>query len=109
MTDYIYKLRYVYDHENREQGYTKNDIENDNQGLCDSLILISIIKPEDGSYSQLILSHDGKENRELTDEELFKAWLMLAMKINERKKLKGWKKQLIHEVSMAIRKILTGK
>lgn len=100
---YKYSLRYTWDVENIKEGYIKEDA--GDKGLCDSLIGISIILPDDGGYSQCIFSYSGKESRELTQEEIFKAWLMLGLSLNNEGELKGWRKQTVKIVSDRVREI----
>lgn len=88
-----FKLKYKL---NMEAGdFTKDDIKDDNTGLCDSIAVISIIYPPDGSYSQLTLSQNGMTEEELTQDDLFKAWHMLGMQLRRNNALKNWKKQMV--------------
>lgn len=64
-------------------------------GLTDDLIVISILNPLNGSYSQAIYSFKGEENRPLSDSELFKVWMALGMALHNSGELKGWKKDFI--------------
>ena len=50
----------------------------DDRGACDAAILISIVYPQDGGVSHMILSRDGRTGKPLDDTELFKAWSMMA-------------------------------
>lgn len=83
-----YALRYTWQPETQPGGYTREEI--GDKGGADALIGISIILPPDGSYSQALFSIDGKEDRELTQKEIFKAWLMLGLSLHDKGELKGW-------------------
>lgn len=90
MKKYKYALRYTPNIEHREEGYTKEDIIG-NCGLTDCFLGISILLPEDGSYSQCIAIKDnGKEKRQMTQAEIFKAWMTLGISLHEEGQLKGW-------------------
>lgn len=46
-----YKLKYSWYAYCRSEGYTKEDIETDHDGLCDAMIVISMLFNDDGSYA----------------------------------------------------------
>jgi hypothetical protein len=90
-----YALRYGYTLEEKEDGYSKEEAIDD-KGLTDCLLGISILLPEDGSYSQQIcISAHGKEKRELTQKEIFKAWLMLGISLHDTGALGGWQREFV--------------
>src|SRR5690349_5944292 len=107
MNKHKYALRYDIVTENDPNGYTKE--EREDKGLCDSFMFFSIIEPDDGSYSQAVFSFKGKENRELNDDEKFKAWLMLGLSLNDDGNLKGWKAQHVAGHATIIREMFTHK
>jgi hypothetical protein len=59
----------------------------DGFGSCDAMLLASIIFPEDGSYSCLFMSKDGRTGEDLPDAEWFKVWTMLAHRLAQSKTL----------------------
>ena len=67
-----YSLKYEFKGESKKDGFTEND-STTKHTLCDALILISIMRPEDGSYSQMVASIDGQKDDHLSDEDIFKA------------------------------------
>ncbi len=93
MTD-KYALRYSFNEEYRDEGYTKEDA-TEGKGLCDAIIGISIIYQDDGSYSQAVFSANGKTKAACTPQEIFKAWHMLGMSLHEEGLLKGWHKDCV--------------
>lgn len=101
-----YALRYTWIPETRESGFTKDEIlEKPEYGAADAILGISIILPEDGGYSQATFSIDGKENRPLTQKEIFKAWMMLGLSLHDNGELKGWQKDFVKIHSDMIRSL----
>lgn len=96
-----YGLRYDLATETQPGGYDKSEA--GDKGLCDALLVFSIITPEDGSYSQGLLTFHGKEERVLTQEEIFKAWLLLGFSLHDKGELKGWKAQLVEAHTSTVR------
>lgn len=89
-----YKLKYKLSIENDSQGYKREDAKNDEDGLCDALVFMSILYPEDGSYSFEAHSADGRSGKQLDAIDLFRAWSILGMSLSENPDLKGWQKQV---------------
>lgn len=50
-------------------------------GSCDAAVVMAILYPEDGSYSVLLSSLDGRTGEDLSDHEVFKAWWVLASRL----------------------------
>lgn len=119
MSQHKYTLLYKLDP--RPEGYTKEELEELNAKLpddqkwsaCDAGIFFSLLYPEDGSYSWLMLPVDGRpaakaKDHELSDDEVFKCWTMLAHRLANSKTLGEGKKMLcaqVHEIMVdAIRR-----
>ena len=100
---YKYAIRYNFNQECREEGYTED--QSDGNGLCDAIIGISIILPPDGSYSQQLICINGKTKKPMTQDEIFKAWLTLGMSLRNEDKVTGWKKYLLNVLHEFIIKI----
>jgi hypothetical protein len=84
-----YALRYQTNMEFRDEGYTAEEA--GDCGLTDCFIGISILLPEDGSYSQaIVVADNGKEKRKMTQKEIFKAWMMLGLSLHDQGELQGW-------------------
>lgn len=64
------------------------------RGACDAVILLSLLYPEDGSFSLLIASKDGRTGDEVSDAEIFKCWGMLAERLAESRTLSPNKREL---------------
>lgn len=81
-----------------EQGvFTKKELIEKNLNGCDQLIIHSIILPEDGSYSHLLVSCD-ENGEELTGTELFKAWVLMAKTIADNPTTSQAKRELAQTV-----------
>lgn len=99
-----YGIRYDVNVEYRSEGYDKSEA--GEKGLTDSLLLLSILNHPDGSYSQAFtLNLHGKEKRELTQKEIFKAWLMLGISLHDEGKLEGWQKEFVQMHTEVVRKM----
>jgi hypothetical protein len=88
--DHTYKLSY-----HLEPKDTLSSEREDGEGLCDAMICHSIIFPPDGSYSHYLVSLDGRTGEEMSSNELFKAWTMMAATLSKREDLPPGKKELV--------------
>lgn len=79
--EHIYKIKYVFSKEIGE--FKAEDIKNEGKGGCDAYFLVSIIYPEDGSYS-LAYKTCAPDGTELSPSEEFKAWLLMGKNIAEK-------------------------
>lgn len=93
-----YRLRY--DLKIEPGTFTKADA--NGKGLTDSLILISMLYPADGSYSQAMVTNDGKGDP-LSANEIWKAWAVLTSALASRKDLHESKRELCELVMETIR------
>jgi hypothetical protein len=66
--------------------FSKSEL-TEGQGGCDALVLLSILFPEDGSYSMLPATKDGRTGNELSAKEMFKAWMLLGDHISQMSEL----------------------
>lgn len=53
-----------------------------------------------------MIREHGKEKRELTQKEIFKAWMMLGLSLSDTGQLKGWHKSLVDTFSQSFRDFL---
>lgn len=123
MSDVQKKFKYtlLYQLKPIPDGMTKEQIEEMNAKLpederwsaCNAATFMSLIFPPDGSYSWFLIPVDGRpeakdKGHELSDEEVFKAWAMLAHRLAESQTLGEGKKMLcaqVHEIMVdAIRR-----
>lgn len=105
---HTYKIRYDVDIENRPEGYSKEDA--DNKGLADGLLVMSLLYPDDGSYSQMrAASFNGKEKRPLLPDEVFKIAMGMILMLNDDGKLDGWKSKVAKKFSEDIRRVFLGQ
>lgn len=47
-------------------------------GLCDAIMFANVLRPDDGSLSVLFVSRDPLTGGEMTPEEYFKIWTLMA-------------------------------
>src|SRR4051812_21388254 len=104
MDDRRYKLSYDVKHDT--SGFTKEDLQREGRGGCDALIVHSIIRPADGSYSLASLSIDGDHGGEVTIDEVFKVWTMLASTLADCDALTPGKRTLCQHVITAVREAM---
>lgn len=97
-----YPVTYKVDY--RDPPWTKRQVERDGLGGCDSLIVISQIYPDDGGYSQLMATLDGRTGEPVDNNEVWKAWAMMAADLMEREDLPSWKSELCRIVHMVVKK-----
>jgi hypothetical protein len=87
-----YHLRYTLKFEAGE--FSKSEIGQD-QGAADALVILSIAYPDDGSYSMVPLSKDGRNNQDLDAKEMFKAWILLGQHIAQMGDLDECRKLIV--------------
>lgn len=92
MSDHKYKLKYDLPHVPGE--FSPDEIKKEGMSGTDALIVFSLLYPEDGSFSALTMSVDGRnDGKELDDNELFKVWALQAKNLSESKTLSNPKKR----------------
>jgi hypothetical protein len=81
-------------------------------GGCDALVLISMLFPEDGSYSQQVVSFDGRAGGDpISDSDLWKVWAMIAAQLAQNESFKAEhvaKHGLVEAVHESIRIAILG-
>lgn len=76
-----YKVKYHLEPEAGE--FTKAQCE-ETGGGCDALVLVSMLFPDDGSYSQRVVSFDGRNGGDqISEEDLFKVWSLIAYELSQ--------------------------
>jgi len=90
MEDKKYKIRY--DLAPEVGSFTKDEI--GDMGGTDSFLVVSCLYPEDGSFSMLHTSLDGRTGEEMTGRELFKIFIMLGKNLSERSDLDDLRKEI---------------
>lgn len=100
-----YALRYRWETEYREGGYTMDDQIDDDHGLCDALFFVSIVLPSDGSYSQMVITVNGQTKEPMSDKEVFKVWMTLGLSLADRGNLIGWHAEIVTMMAKIIRKV----
>ncbi len=79
--------------------FSKQEVaDEENIGLCDAIIVHSLIFHEDGVRSEVLLSCDGKTKEELSDDQLFKSWVIMSLNLSNSKTLGENRKELCRSV-----------
>jgi hypothetical protein len=94
-----YKVTYYVQH--HAKGMTEREVLALDRGGCDSLIVISQLYPEDGSYSQAVASINGETGESVDENEVWKAWTALAHSLMDSDELSEGKRlvcKLVHEM-----------
>jgi len=89
--------------------FTPEGIAGDFEGLCDSILIGSITKADDGSTSYLFFGVDGETGEHIDDLELFKAWSTLAERLSDSTFLTESFTNIASEAFDSVRKIIVGK
>lgn len=95
------RYKVTYDVKVDEKGLTKDELLSLDRGGCDSLIVISQLYPEDGSYSQAVASVNGETGEPVDENEVWKAWTAMAHSLMESSELSEGRKaicKLVHEM-----------
>lgn len=89
----------TYEMKAHPEGLTRDQVPKD-RGACTAAFLLSLLYPEDGSYSVAAVSFDGRTGAPLENEdaELWKAWVMLAHRLAQSETLSPNKRELCREV-----------
>lgn len=113
MSDHRYKL--LYKLEVPPKPLTKDEVP-EGWSATDALLLVSMLYPDDGSFSSLILPVDGRpgvpldsEQSVLSDDEMFKVWSLMAKRLSESKTLGAGKKDFARMVFETIRAAIMGQ
>lgn len=109
MADQERRYKIAYRLEYNLDGMTKEELLEKNLGGCDAIVVISVVRPSDGSLSTVIASLDGNTSEEMPGDELFKAWIMMAKKLSESKTLGPNKKLFATQTFETIREIIMSK
>jgi hypothetical protein len=98
-----HKYKLLYKLEGKPEGFGVDEAKakaEEGFGSCDAMLLASLIYPEDGSFSCLFVSADGRKGiqADLDDNEWFKVWSMLANRLANSETLSDNKKAFCHQV-----------
>lgn len=105
--DTEHKYRLKYDLKTEAGLFTSAEIKKNNLGGTDALIVISMVFSEDGSYSQMINSFDGRNDEmPVSDNDLFKVWILLAKRLGESQTLPTMKRAQANDTFESFQKII---
>jgi hypothetical protein len=75
-------------------------------GLSDAILTASILRPEDGSYSIMWLSMEGKTGEQMESAEIWKAWYLLAEKLRADTELSAERRKLCQLLCETVRAVM---
>lgn len=100
-----YKMRYKLQIEDCEEGYSVED-RTQEQGLTDGLFVVSMLYPEDGSYSQkIIMAYNGKKHDAMTEGEVFKLWMTMGLGLADNSEIDGIYRTILDAFQKMVRQI----
>lgn len=103
--EHTYKLKYFLKAESGE--FKKEIADKEGCGLTDALLVVSMLYPEDGSYSQTFFSFDGNNKGEdISDNDLFKMWICIASTLKGKSDLVKWKREFAETVFQSYREAI---
>lgn len=101
---HLYPIRYTV----QFGDFLKEDIADD-QGLTHSLIIVSCIEQHDGSYSQTWHTYDGKTQKSMKHDDVFKAWILMAPSLAIKDDLSPIKRDFVRTVFETFRQAFFAK
>ena len=73
-----------------------------NTGYCHSIVIHSVLLPEDGSYSGLTYGFNGKKKRPISDYEKFKCLMSIANELQDSEEINEFQKELCQMINQSI-------
>lgn len=73
---------------------------------CDAVVILSMLYPDDGSFSLLPISLDGRTGEPVTDNELWKVWTLIAHNLAQSADLSEGKRALCATVFDMVREVV---
>jgi hypothetical protein len=79
------------------------------RSACDAIVFLSMIYPEDGSFSLLVESLDGRKpgHERVSEQDLFKCWFMVGIRLSKSLP-QGWRRDLCEKVAQRVREHVMG-
>jgi hypothetical protein len=100
-----YLLTYTLEPEQHPDGVEKKDIP-EGKGACDAFVFLSLLYPEDGSFSLKLITLDGRKGGEfpvMDSDEVWKCWAVLASMLSRDKTLHTEKREFCDLIFETIR------
>lgn len=104
MRDHKYRVIYNMIHE--PDGLEVKDVPA-GHGATDALFLASIVRGADGSTSTVTVSMDGDTGADLSPDEVFKLWALMAHQLVDQLP-PGGRRDLCHQTFEAVRSAVLG-
>lgn len=92
-----HKFKLKYEVKSTPGEFTRKELETDpnDVGGTDALVVFSILYPDDGSYSAIHLSIDGRnEGKPLDSHELWKLWILFGTNLAKKEDLSSEKREI---------------
>lgn len=91
--------------ETRKEGVEKKDVP-EGVSAATGYLIVSIILPKDGSYSQMWYTVDGRSDKPFEDEGIavFKAWSLMAESLGKKTDLPDWQRKIAQDTFESLRK-----
>ena len=103
----MYRMRYEI---KVDKGQFKGkDIQNENQGLADALVFISIVRgnennePHEGSKAIQIITVDSREGEVVPETEIFQVFAHMANQLSEYANIPDWQREIAKETFEKVR------
>jgi len=98
-----YRVTYVVEH--HTPGFTAAELEakhNDFLGAADAVVILSIMRSDEDGFSLMPMSVDGDTGLEISEDELWKCWALLAARLAKSLALPAAKRSFSAKVFAAI-------
>lgn len=101
------KYPITYHVERHPDGLTVEEVKSRDRGGCDEVMIIAVVRRDDGWTDTIMLSMEGRTGEPSSDEEWFKAWTLLAKNLAESKTLGEGRRLLAANVFELVRRAMT--
>jgi len=99
-----YKMKYSLKTERGE--FDVEDVKASDMGGCDSILMISVIYPDNGSLSVQMYGEDGRTGEMMNDHEMFKVFSMMAARLAQSPELDEGRKFIVESTMDLTRKMM---
>ncbi len=101
------KYHLTYEMKAYPEGITKEEVP-PGCGACTTMIIAGVAMGDDGSSSHLFASKDGRNDQEVSDNDMFRTWTLMAKQLSESEELSDDKKAFCKEIFEIIRQAVVG-
>src|SRR4051812_26663810 len=98
----------------KQEGFTAEELQavsteiltSENYGATDAVLIVSVIKRSDGGRSYAFPSIDGTTGKEISLDDLFRIWAVLAHSLSENQNLGYGRRTLCHQVHEIVKEAI---